>query len=252
LPQLGPSIGGGDQAEVFEYGRDVCKLYSAHIPEPQSRDMAHREAAALRIVEDFDDVPAPKMRGVRQIGGRWGVIMSRIEGPTFSGALGDPACIREMAGLQAAIHRHHAATPLPDLKLWIAQGLRSAGHKLGNALPLQRLLELLADIPDSDALCHFDFQPSNVMGRPGAASVIDWTHAARGEPAIDVCQSWLLMGRSDPGLAKSYVEAYARQSGRAPNDILRWRSIVAGARLSGTVPDEVERLRRIVLDGLPR
>jgi len=60
------------------------------------------------------------------------------------------------------------------------------------------------------------------------------------------------MGRSDEALASAYVDAYARESGRDQDDILRWRSVVAGARLADDVPDEVKRLSQIVLEGLAR
>ena len=56
------------------------------------------------------------------------------------------------------------------------------------------------------------------MGKPGKAWIIDWTHATQGDPAVDVCQSWLLMQRSDKELAAAYVEAYAKESGREPDD----------------------------------
>jgi len=248
-PALGPQIGGGHQSDVFEYGKDVCKLYGSHISEPQSKRMADREAAALRIVEAFEDVSAPRLLGVRQIGKRWGMIMSRIEGRTFAGTLHDPEYMREMARLHVAIHRHQALA-LPTLKVWLSEEIQKARTKLGAALPLQRLLDRLNEMPDSDRLCHGDFQPSNVMGTPGAASVIDWTHASLGDPALDVCQSWLLMGRSDEAVASAYVDTYAKESGRDSGDILRWRSIVAAARLADNVPGEVNRLIAIVVDGL--
>jgi aminoglycoside phosphotransferase (APT) family kinase protein len=88
------------------------------------------------------------------------------------------------------------------------------------------------------------------MGKPGNAWIIDWTHATLGDPAVDVCQSWLLIQRSDKELAADYVETYARESGRELNDILRWRPVVAGARLADNVPGEVNRLKAIVFEGL--
>lgn len=106
-------------------------------------------------------------------------------------------------------------------------------------------------MPDSDRLCHGDFHPFNVMGKLGNAWIVDWPHAMRGDPAVDVCQSWLLMQRP-PGEqdAMAYVEAYAIESGLRPNNILHWRAIVAGARLADDVPSEEEMLRKIVAEGL--
>jgi len=157
-----------------------------------------------------------------------------------------------MARLHIALHRHRAPR-LPALKTWLGDEIQKAGIKLGAALPTRTLLDRLAEMPDSDRLCHGDFQPSNVLGTPGNASIIDWPHAMRSDPAVDVCQSWLLMQRP-PGEqdATAYVEAYARESGLTVKDIFRWRSIVAAARLADNVPDEVERLRMIIIEGLSR
>jgi aminoglycoside phosphotransferase (APT) family kinase protein len=244
---------GGDQAEVFECGQDVCKLYRPHIDKQLAKRMAFQEADALKLVEGFDDVPAPQVLDVRQIKDRWGVIMSRIKGQNFASILSDGRQSRpymeEMARLHVAIHLHQAPG-LPALKARLCDEIRAAGTKLGDTLPLQGLLDRLAKLPDGDWLCHGDFQPSNVMGSPGSASIIDWPNAARGDPAVDVCQSWLLMGRSDEALASAYVDTYARESGRKPKDILHLSPIVAAARLADDVPCEVERLKAIVVEGL--
>ena len=70
-PELGSRISGGDQAELFGFGKDVYKLYGSHVRPRDAKHMAIREARVLKIVEDFDDVPAPRVLGVRQIEGRW-------------------------------------------------------------------------------------------------------------------------------------------------------------------------------------
>jgi aminoglycoside phosphotransferase (APT) family kinase protein len=246
---------GGDQAEVFECGQNVCKLYRPHIDKQLAKRMAFQEADALRLVDGFDDVPAPRVLDVRQIKDRWGVIMSRLEGQNLASILSDGRQSRpymeEMARLHVAIHRHHAPM-LPALKAWLWGEIRTAGTKIGDTLPLQGLLDRLAKMPDGDWLCHGDFQPSNVMWSPGNASIMDWPNATRGDPAIDVCQSWLLMERRDKLLASAYIDAYGRESGRKPKDILHWSPIVAAARLADDVPGEVERLKAIIVEGLSK
>lgn len=247
-------INGGHQSLLFEYGQDVCKVYSLQIGPRRARCMAAREARALKVVEAFGDVPAPRLRGVRRFKRGWGVIMTRIQGRDFSRIVRDhpeakPKCIRQMARMHVAVHRHPAPR-LPSLKAWLTKEIRKAGE-VDAAFPTDALLRRLAEMPDGDRLCHGDFHFSNVMGEPSNASIIDWPSAKRGHPAVDVCQSWLLMQRP-PGEqdAMAYVEAYATESGLTPNDIFRWRAIVAGARLADNVPNEVEMLKKIVTEGL--
>lgn len=252
-PELGSRIAGGDQAELFEFGKDVFKLYGSHVHPRDAKHMAVREARALKIVTPFDDVPAPRVFGVRQFGSRWGVHITRLVGENFKRLLGDGRDPRlymaEMVRLHLAVHGHRTLR-LPTVKGWLDREIRTAGRKLGAAFPTQDLLNRLAALPDSDRLCHGDFHFSNVMGVPGNASIIDWPSAKRGHPAADVCQSWLLMQRNDRGLADAYVEAYASQSGLTVKDVLDWRAIVAGARLADNVPGEVMRLSEIVAEGL--
>jgi aminoglycoside phosphotransferase (APT) family kinase protein len=251
-PDWERSINGGHQGLLFECGQDVCKIYSLQIG-PRARRMAIREARALKMVEAFDDVPAPRLRGIRKFKSGWGVIMTRIQGQDFARTVRDhpeakAECMKQMARLHIAVHRH-AARRLPSLKTWLAKEIRKAG-KFDATFPTDVLLQRLVKMPDSDRLCHGDFHFSNVMGQPGKPSIIDWPSAMRGHPAADVCQSWLLIQRTDPSLADAYVKAYVSESGLTPNDIFRWRAIVAGARLADNVPDEVVRLKEIVDEGL--
>jgi aminoglycoside phosphotransferase (APT) family kinase protein len=249
--ELGRQIEGGHQADLFECGKDACKLYRSHIPTHTAKRMAFREARALKIVDAFDDVPAPRLLGVRQFKDRWGVIMTRVNGQNFARTFRDrpeakPEYMKEMASLHIAIHRRQVPR-LPALKAWLGDEIQ----KLGATLPTRALLDRLAKVPDSDRLCHGDFHPANVMGKPGDASIIDWPSARRGDPAVDVCQSWLLMQRDNRELADSYVAAYADESGVVRRDDIRaWRPIVAGARLADNVPAEVDRLKEIVNEGL--
>jgi aminoglycoside phosphotransferase (APT) family kinase protein len=248
-------VGGGHQGRLFECGPDVGKVYCWWIGARRARSMAAREARALRTVEPFDDVPAPRLLGFRRFGPGWGLVMTRIQGRDFGSIMHDqpaakPECIRQMARLHVAVHRHPAPR-LPSLRAWLTREIRKAGEA-DAAFPTGALLQRLAEMPEGDRLCHGDFHFSNVMGELGNASIIDWPSAMRGHPAADVCQSWLLM-RRPPGErdAKAYIEAYAAESGSSVKDILDWRTIVAGARLADDLPsEEVARLKEIVAEGL--
>jgi hypothetical protein len=242
-PGLGRLIGSGKEAEIFEYGREVLKLYKAGIP----KRSAFREAAILAIVETFD-VPAPRALGVRQLGERWGLVMTRADGQSFAETVAArpavmPGYMKELACMQLAIHRHEAAL-LPGLKNRLASNIRKA--TILGAKRQGMLLTRLNKMPEGDRLCHGDLHPFNVMGAPGNASIVDWLDATRGEPAADACRSYLLMKGMDPTWASTYVDAYASERGLSTNDILVWLPIVAAARLAEDVPSETEALMAIV------
>jgi aminoglycoside phosphotransferase (APT) family kinase protein len=108
------------------------------------------------------------------------------------------------------------------------------------------LLDGLAALPEGDRLCHGDFHPWNIMGSPGQPILVDWVDACCGEPAADVCRSYVLMSPHLPDLASAYVDRYAAASSASRDSILRWLPVVAAARLAEDVPDEVDSLMAMV------
>ena len=57
----------------------------------------------------------------------------------------------------------------------------------------KELLDTILDMPDGDRLCHGDFHPLNILGNTFDPLIIDWLDAGRGDPAADVCRSYLLL-----------------------------------------------------------
>jgi len=241
-PALGALLGVGNEAEVFACGALVVKLYKPTAP----KRSAFREAAILAAVESLG-LPAPVVRSVRQVGDRWGVLMSRVEGPRFAQAMTQqmeipPARLNRMARLQLQVHGHQA-TQFASLKARLAANIRQT--------PMLRearrsiLLAELATMPDGDCLCHGDFHPHNIMGPLGHEVLIDWLDASRGESAADVCRTYVLLRPAAPEVATAYVDAYSQISGQSRDAILSWLPFVAAARLAEGVP-EVDELMKMV------
>src|SRR3954469_11566936 len=117
----GPLLGAGKVAEVFAYGDKVLKLYRAGAP----KSSAFREAAILTVVEQ-GGVGAPRVDEVGLFDGRWGLVMSRVEGTPFAPAmLAAPASLphlEALARLQLEIHAA-AAPQLPALKARLAANI---------------------------------------------------------------------------------------------------------------------------------
>lgn len=242
-PILGPLVGTGKEAEVFEWGTHVLKLYRR----PERKAAAFHEAAMLALVELLE-LPAPRAEGIEQVDGRWGVRMTRVEGPAFAETmLADSssvaAHIEAMASLHARIHRQAAAS-LGGMTARLAANIARASA-LGD-LQRRRLLDGLARMPEGDRLCHGDFHPWNILGEIGTETVVDWLDACRGEPAADVCRSFVLMRPQVPDIAVAYVDAYARRTGVARDDIMQWLPFVAAGRLAEEVADETETLLAMV------
>ncbi|TCU20126.1 phosphotransferase family protein [Rhizobium sullae] len=244
VPQeYGPLIGAGKEAEVYGAGDLVLKLYR----QSASKASAFREAAALSIIEGLD-LPAPKVQGVCQFHGRWGLLMTRAEGQTF----GETIMLRPeelanrlhmLAKLQAQIHVH-SGKGLAGLKARLRSDIEG-GMKLPGTTK-RSLLNRLERLPDGDRLCHGDFHPWNVLGSVDGTMVIDWLDASRGEPAADVCRTYVLLHHKFPMIAEAYLEVYTEVSALEKQAVLAWLPLVAAARLAEGVPDEVESLLEFV------
>jgi aminoglycoside phosphotransferase (APT) family kinase protein len=240
--RIGRRLGTGKRAEVFEYGDFVVKLYAPGAP----KGPAFREAATLALVESLS-LPAPAVQGVREIGGRWGIVMGRAEGQSWAeAAQGQPERIPSFLTGMAALHRriHEHTVQLPHQKERLALNIRRVAT-LGPARQT-RLLDGLAARPDGDRLCHGDFHPWNIIGAIGRATVVDWVDASAGDPAADVCRSYVLMHPSVPDVASAYVDAYAAATGIDRAAILGWLPFVAAARLAEDVPNEADALMAMV------
>jgi len=189
-------------------------------------------------------VPAPTVWGARQIDERWGVLMARADGPTFTEGLRRepnmaPAYLKQIALLHLRIHNCQA-THFASLEARLAANIRQT-VMLGEARQ-EALLEGLAALPRGDRLCHGDFHPMNILGSPGREMVVDWLDASRGDPAADVCRSYVLMKPPYPELASGLPGDLFGTERRGQERILRRLPFVAAARLAEGVPNEVDQL----------
>jgi hypothetical protein len=241
---LGPRIGVGKVADVYEFGGHALKLYKSQ----GAKVSAFREAANLAVVNG-QSLPTPKVHSVGRYFDRWGIVMDR--------ALQSSGCGRQMSGNQPldaeAMVQLHAA-----IHSCSGNGLMSLKERLSANIVKAKgpdeslktsLLRKLSTLPDGDRICHGDFHPLNIVGKGAAALVVDWLDACRGPPAADVCRTYLLLRKKSPEAAQQYVRTYAAVRGVYADDIMVWLPLVAAARLAENVPEESGDL--LHLSGLP-
>jgi hypothetical protein len=240
---MGRLLAAGNVAEVFEWGSRVVKLYRS----TAAKHTAFREAAIHAGVEAMG-LPVSTVWSVQQIIGRWGIVFDRVSHESFAeGMRGDPTAVPQyleiLAQLHARIHAH-PANQLGSLKVRLATNI--ARTRLLDDPRKQILLSRLADMPEGDRLCHGDFHPMNVLGQPSQPIVIDWPDACRGDPAADVCRSYLLLKLHAEEIADPYLDARCRINNVPRRRILDWLPYVAAARLAEDVPRDFDRLLAIV------
>jgi aminoglycoside phosphotransferase (APT) family kinase protein len=243
----------------------VLKLY--HGP---WREMAEREAAIGRMAYAAG-VPTPRVDEIVEIEGRVGIIFERVNGPTLLHAMfthpwETPRLARAFAELHLAVHR--ARVPeLPSAKAALEWAMRNA-EGLTDA-QREALLQRLAQLDESDVLCHGDFHPDQVLATPQGLRVIDWPNSARGDPALDVARTvlMLLYGAPPPGMqvsvvvrtfttllrqvfTRGYLRRYLRGATMRRADIDAWMPVIAAHRLTEAIPGERDTLLRLIDAGL--
>jgi aminoglycoside phosphotransferase (APT) family kinase protein len=149
--------------EVFDLddGRVLRRFKAGGDPAREALVMRHALSAGY---------PVPRVLDVTTDS----LVLERIEGPTMLNVvLRQRWTLRRhawlLAGLHEQLHRIHAP-----------EGLASAG-------PGERLI-------------HLDLHPENVILSPDGPVVIDWTNARRGESALDVAMTWVILATSGRGL----------------------------------------------------
>ena len=92
----------------------------------------------------------------------------------------------------------------------------------------------LQSFPRGTALCHGDFNPTNVIITPkGDWRVIDWSHVRLGDPCADVARTYLLFWLSGHVAAAEKYLAIACEALKVQlSDVQKWLPIVAAAEAS--------------------
>ncbi len=113
----------------------------------------------------------------------------------------------------------------------------------GSPLPRETRYDLhvrLQSMPRGKALCHGDFNPTNVIITPsGEWRVIDWSHVRLGDPLADVARTYLLLWLSGHTVAAGRYLAKACTALKAKEtDVQQWLPIVAAAESSKEQDDK--------------
>lgn len=178
MEPIGAKVAEGRDSEIFEHGPGRVLR--------RARDgrSLEREAAVMRHVREHG-YPAPE---VFDAGEGW-LVMERLDGHDMLADLRKtPRGIADMTTRLADLLRQLAAIKAPD---WLAAAPGPAG----------------------DRMVHLDLHPLNVMSTSRGLVVIDWANARRGDPAIDVANTWSLLACGEPpgGLLDRVLVAIGRK-----------------------------------------
>jgi streptomycin 6-kinase len=149
------------------------------------------------------------------------LVLERVDGRTMEAELRRrPWAFRRYASLLARLHDELHAIAAPP-------GLRAYGS--------------------GDRLLHLDLHPGNVIVSPTGPVVIDWTNAHRGEPALDVALTWIILATSGGPAGRVFLHWFLPCFDR--DSVVRALPRAAQARLADPNVSDAERraVRRLVV-----
>jgi aminoglycoside phosphotransferase (APT) family kinase protein len=213
---VGPKLASGRDADVYDLGDGrVLRRYrlTSKMADGSSKT-SELEAEIMRFVRR-QGYPVPAVHAVSGPD----LVMDRVDGPTMLRDLGQrPWMLWRHARTLAALHRRLHAIPAPDGVPTYAShpAFASTGADRADLAGAPAVEAGPAGAPSAaaDTLLHLDLHPDNVILSRAGPMVIDWRNTRRGDAAIDVATTWLIMATSE-----------------VPGRTLRWRMISLVRRL---------------------
>ncbi len=190
-----------------------------------------------------------------------GIVYERVKGVELLTLLFQkpwliPDLIKKMAALQSQLHQVQIAE-LPSVKDKIRHDILSVSVLTQSEK--DQLLAHLAQLPNHQNLCHFDFHPGQIILTNTGAVIVDWITACQGDPAADIARTLILLKFSalpnsnlfkriivkiiSGWVSRTYLNHLIKLDSQLNlKTIQAWMLPIAAARLSETVTNEEHRI----------
>ena len=218
---------------VYDLGDKIAKVFNETKPVSD----VFNEALNLARINECG-IRSPKALEVTKLEGDetgWALITTKVPGVTLAEKIeAEPQrfgeYVEQFVDLQIEIHGY--TSPLlnrqDDKYARMINSLEAI-----NATTRYNLLERLDGLKKGTAVCHGDFNPSNVIvSEDGTLSVCDWAHATQGAPAADVAMTYLLFSLTSKEQAEAYLDTYCERADMAKQIVRQWLPVIAASELA--------------------
>jgi Ser/Thr protein kinase RdoA (MazF antagonist) len=225
---LGEKIGEGLTADIHAWAPgQVVKLFKAGT----SRRFGQHEARMTRAAFTAG-TSAPEVFDEVTLQGRFGIVLSRLDGSTLQQHLLAGAMTYEQVGallatLYISIHKTPPPPDVVSLRDWIAAASRVSSDILPEHIATG-VLTLIDRLPPGDGLCHADLHPGNVIMTADGPRIIDWACTLRAPAVFDIGRAHVTLSElvpegADPEPPRTINAAvqseYARLAGMSPAEL---------------------------------
>ena len=210
--------------------RDAATVLKIFGPDYKVSDILNEAMNEARAAET--GLPVPKVLEVLKIRDHWCIRREYVAGTTLADALAaDKRSVekrlRQFVDIQAEIFAKTSAR-MGNLSDKLDRQISAS------PLPRETRYDLhvrLQGLPRGTALCHGDFNPTNVIiTEKGDWRVIDWAHVRLGDPLADVARTYLLFWLAGQvGTAGKYLAIACEKLGAQVPDVQKWLPVVAAA-----------------------
>lgn len=213
---------------------DENKCYKVFNADHSKADVLNEALNQSRLEETGLNVP--KLLEFKTIDGKCALVSEYIEGKSFSRLMKEqPEKTDEYLSLfvDVQLEIHKSSCPLlPKLNEKLKRGIGKLELSPSVRSELFRRIE---EIPQRLALCHGDFFPSNViMDKSKTPFVIDWSHAALGDPSADAAITFLLLSLNGTDeTAGKYLDLFSKKADVSKGTVRQWLPVVAAFKASG-------------------
>lgn len=202
-------IGRGSNGMVYRLDPDtVIKVYN----NPDSLPDIHRERELARKAFVMG-IPTAISYDVVKVGEGYGSVFELLNAKSFTSLImEDPANIDRYVGLYVDLLRKLHST---ELKPGEIPSMKEVALKwayfLGGHLPAaecEKLVSLIAAVPEDNHMLHGDYHVKNVMMQNGEVLLIDMDTLCTGNPVFEFASIFLAyvgFGETDPGVMESFM-----------------------------------------------
>lgn len=213
---------------VYKNGDDCIKVFNNNFSKSDILNEALNHARAEEL-----PINVPKIKEIGTVDGKWAIFTEFISGDTLAQLMEKypekkDEYLTQFVKIQLMV-QNNTSPLLTKLKDKMNRKISLANINDTTKYDLHTRLE---SMPKGNALCHGDFNPSNVIiSESGEPYIIDWSHATQGNPCADAARTYLVFWLAgDIDTAEKYLTLYCELSKNQKRDVQRWLPIVAASQ----------------------